>query len=267
MRKLHLFAALAVLALSAATAQGQQVQQDGNKPKNGVVSVTPGGGYQTDTTVTRQIMSSAGSAAQYDDSRDRDNWAILNGGQPLFNDTLTVGSGVDFGGSASVTAGLFYTAESTATGIAAGSFTHFTLFWRVIPAQGDTTTKIKLAWQIRGQLTAGSDSIGTFAWTPGDWDATLAHTTVFDEVDSTLSKTTSTIATVPLPTEFVTYFSPKWYAVMPSAYQAFSFPSGRMKPLVDRQGVWFWAPYISVRVRCLTGAAKPRVIAYLAGRP
>lgn len=257
---------VAVAALVCATQAMAVTSVQNGQSTRGTQQLDLVGGINADSTGGVLTMSN-GALNLTDVARDRDSWAILNGGQPIINDTLTVGSSFDFGGSASVTVGNFYSAESSLV-ISAGTYTRFALMWRVIPAAGDTTTKVVLAWQVRGHISNTADTSSTFAWSPRGWDITTPGTLgPFAMVDSTVAKTTSTIGTVALPTEFTTFFSPKWYSGTLTAYQAFAMPSGRMLPLIDQSGVWFWAPYVSVRVRCLRGASKPKVIAYLVGRP
>jgi len=260
MRKVITLAALAgFLWCGVAGAQNQEGQL--KKPLSGTII----GGVLSDTTTKVMRMVTTGSVSNSDEARDRDAWAILNGGNPIINDTLTVSTGLAYGVGNG--ANVAFTAESSLV-ISAGQYQRFSLALRVIPGQGDTTTAMVFAVQVRGHIAAVADTNSTFAWTPKQWDITTPGTVgAFTTNDSTVAKVTSTVGSVALNNEFTVKFDPKWYSNVGAAYANFSFPSGRIIPLIDQSGVWFWAPYISVRVRCLRGASKPKVIAYLVGRP
>lgn len=237
-----------------------QQNQDG-QVKRPFQAQVGGGVVRADTTTKAFTMSTTGGLSIYDEARDRDQWAVLNGGSPIINDTLTVGSGINAGAGNGAPAS--FTAESSLV-ISSGMYQRFALAVRVIPAAGDTATKIRLAVQIRGHITSAVDTNSTFAWLPFQVEAAIAG---IDSLGDYGTQVAGDHVSQAGPGEFKLQFDPRNYTGTSGVGNVFAFPSGRWIQLITNSGEWFWAPYMSVRIRCLTGAAKPRVIAYLVGRP
>lgn len=292
MKKLLLLAALAVLCGAQAWADADQVRDgaDFNTPNcarhyirrtvdstgtkagrldSAVVICAPqvmptpmtvGGVYRPDTTSRALSLDSDGNLKAVDPFRDRDNWSLL----ATVSDTVNSGTGLGVRQFAQ----LKWTAEST-TVAPAFQYRRLWLALRVIPAGGDTTNKVYLAVQVRGHTSAIDDSVNTFAWY--GWATTGASAvTVADSIGQFFKGTHPVQASgnpqVAGPSEKLFVFQPGMgYGGILSQGAIFSWPNGIWTPLVDQRGVWFGAPYVSVRVRMLWGTGPVRVIAMLYG--
>lgn len=220
--------------------------------------------YQNATSGNR--VNSTGSLLVDDVSRDRDNWSVVS----LFDDTVSVADRID----TKSTAGYPYTAESSAV-IPCGQYRRFTLCLRVIPQASDTTNdkRYRFAVQIRKHSSAVADSSNTFAWS--SWmNATPMSVASDDSVGHQFSAgffqgTLSNSASTPWANERVFIFDGTRGNLVSagSVGQSFGWPGGYAVDLCDARGQWFWAPYISIRVRCLSNGTttlnKPRIIGTL----
>lgn len=251
MRKL--IAALALVALWAGGVWAAQDVQQGQKFYQYPRGTVNYGVSRSDTSADAVATDGSGHPLISDVSRDRDNFVITTN---AINDTMTVGLTL----TSPFNQGVAFTAESTAV-LTAYPYHHTALCIRVIPAAGDTTTLIRLAVQVRGHTSSSADTASTFAWYPWMVAGAVAAT----NVDS-LGQTTSGAFTAASQYatcwsgEFEVIASPKRGKGGLSAGTIFGAPDGIMVDLCGPRGEWFWAPYMSVRIRCLTGAAKPKVI-------
>jgi len=208
-----------------------------------------------------------GNAWVSDASRDRDNFQIVT----VCSDSMSNGAGV---GSAWANAGgaMSFTAESSAV-IPCYNYRRFTLMIRVIPTSAaggaDSAAVVRLAVQIRKHTDATNDSASTFAWT--SW----GNTSVVATPDSTGNQgvgLSGNGALIQNTERGFTFVSQRGYGALGATRQstAMSWPNGLAVDLVDSRGQWFWAPYVSVRVRIVgnsagTAAANcPKVICFLA---
>lgn len=227
-------------------------------------TINKGSYYQNQGNGSKTDAS--GNAYTNEASKDRDHYAVF----PVCDDTVSIGQLIDTKSSK----GFPFTAESSAV-ISCYDYRRFTLMMRVIPVGGDTTTRFRFAVQVRKHLDATGDSSSTFAWT--SFAPTPTAVTGLD--DSTghftagvfFGGTGSALGIAPWSNEKVVVFDGERGNAISSAGsigQAFGWPGGVAIDLMDCRGQWFWAPYISVRIRCLsaggTAANKPRVIAWLA---
>lgn len=206
----------------------------------------------------------AGHPLTSDAYRDRDNWIVYTN---AINDTISIGALLNARQAAgSTNAG--FCAEST-TVYPCASYKKFTLMLRVIPgsgATGDTTSNIRLAVEVRKHIAQVADSASTFVWSGWNTSPTYAATdSIGQGYGPTISSSPGTVALY--PGEHLIVFNPKQRGDRNTDY-FFGPPDGIALDLVDSKGQWFWAPYISVRVRVLSGSAtvanKPRVIMHLA---
>lgn len=274
MKTLRIMAACLTLALAATVhAQGSSLGQ-GQKPTppqsgtnpQGQLKIGIVGGLKTaDSTAAPFKFDGNGYPYFTDAARDRDNFQIV----PVCDDTVSIGQLID----TKSTKGFPFTAESSAV-IPCFQYHHFTLMMRVVPAGGDTTTRFRFAVQIRKHIDATGDSSSTFAWTSFSptptavtgLDDSLGHFTAATFFGGTGA---ATGITGWANERTVILSATRGNAVGSSSVgQSFGWPGGVAIDLVDARGQWFWAPYISVRVRCLSGggtaANKPRIIAWLA---
>ena len=246
---------VALAALVTAGAVRAQVGADGVKAQS--LSMQRVGGITASDSLGRILkMDASGNLKTVDADRDRDYWTLLG----AVDDTL--GSGTALGSSTS--ARLQWTAEST-TVAAAYPYKRFAVAIRIIPIGGDTTNVFKLAVQVRKHTAAVADSANTFGWYSWVAGNTAA---VADSIGHNYSGTFSSGAGQqlgPWPSERVFTFQPwRGRGDLKSA-QTFGWPNGVMVDLIDSNGQWFWAPYISVRVRNLLGPTGCRVILKLYG--
>jgi hypothetical protein len=144
---------------------------------------------------------------------------------------------------------------------------------RVIPVAADTTSRFRFAVQIRKHTDASGDSSSTFAWAA--WNQATPMSVASDDSTGHLFAATFFVggaATGPAPwaNERVFVFDAERGNAISTAgsnNQSFGWPGGIAVDLQDARGQDFWAPYMSVRIRCLNAgaaASKPRVIAKLA---
>lgn len=205
-----------------------------------------------------------GNAYTNEASKDRDNFQIVN----VCDDTMSVAQFID----ANSTAGFQFTAESSAV-ITSYPYRRFTLMMRVIPVAADTTSRFRFAVQVRKHTDATGDSSSTFAW--ASWANATAMSAASD--DSTGHFTAATFFSGGASTGAGAWSDERVFVltaergnaigVAGSTQQSFGWPGGIAVDLCDARGQWFWAPYMSVRIRCLSAgaaASKPRVIAKLA---
>lgn len=205
-----------------------------------------------------------GNAYTTEASKDRDNFQIAN----VCDDTMSVALFIDN----KSTLGQAFTAESSAV-ITSYPYRRFTLLLRAIPTAGDTTSRFRFAVQIRKHTDATGDSSSTWAWSA--WANATAMSVAADDstghfTDATFyGGTGSAAGPGPWSDERVFVLTAERGNMVgaSSANQSFGWPGGIAVDLCDARGQWFWAPYMSVRVRCLSASSaanKPRVICKLA---
>jgi hypothetical protein len=149
---------------------------------------------------------------------------------------------------------------------------------------------IRLAVQVRGHLSAASDTLSTFPWyrwppnfnsnnSAGTFGTVFATDSIGHGVATTQVPLTAVQATSAnssngglLPGEFKIVFNSSRRDTSANGdgtgSKPFSFPAGMYIPLAGQAGEWFWAPYFSVRVRLLNGLAaggRFRIRIYYAG--
>ena len=205
-----------------------------------------------------QYTDASGNAKTTDASRDRDNWTIWTN---AINDTITSGSGVN-PAAGNNPSGAQFTAESTAV-LSVAAYRRVALAIRVIPPGGDTTSIYRLAVQVRGHISGLADSSSTFPWY--GWQ-TQAAVTAADSVGTNgYTLVTGGQLVAALPSEHIVSWSAKTLGRGFTAGNSFVWPDGIMLDLFDGRAQAFWFPYMSVRVRVLTGptSAKPRVILHV----
>jgi hypothetical protein len=211
-----------------------------------------------------QRVNNTGDLRVDDVSRDRDNWVVTS----LFDDTTSVADLID----TKSTAGQPYTAESSAV-IPCGQYRRFTLCLRVVPAAGDTTSRFRYAVQIRKHSAAAADSASTFAWQ--SWGLLAPGATAPDDSTGHFGAAvfwqgtgTATGASAWSNERVFVFDSERGQsAASGSVGQSFGWPGGYAIDLQDTRGQSFWAPYISVRIRCLSNGRttinKARIIGTL----
>lgn len=228
-----------------------------------------GGMYAADTTGRVLRFDASGNLLSSEANKDRDNWSIPTGG--IINDTMSVAALAN-GRVSSQSSNLGFCAESTLV-LPCGQYRHFTLFMRAIPigaATSDTSSMIRVAVEIRKHTTNLADTSSTFVWMSWEPPAGTNAPTGPDSLGHTyagvtIGSTPGTVALYPGEHEFI--FDPRRRGDRNTDY-FFGPPDGIAVDLVDAHGQWFWAPYMSVRIRVLsyTSSAandhKPRI--YLA---
>lgn len=204
-----------------------------------------------------QVTDGSGNAYVNEYAKDRDNWIIYTN---AINDTISNGALVGTAWTAVATAAGFCV-ESTAV-YPSGAYRKFAIGIRLIPASGDTTTSAyRLAVQIRGHSGSTADSSNTFYWE--SWSG-IASAGAADTSAAGTSAQSGNLAVV-WPGEKVIAFDPRRGNVLTFGQQ-FGAPAGKLIDLVDAKGNWFWAPYMSVRVRVIGGtssnaaASKGRIV-------
>ena len=271
MKKLLAVAALLTLAVVGLAADSARDGTKFNKPGSGTgnqsaatlpVPQLVGGILRSDTSSKAISLDASGNAYTLEASKDRDNWIVYAN---AINDTFSVGS-LNNTRVAAIAANAGYSAESTQV-YSCGQYRRFTIFLRGIGVTGDTTTKIRLAVQVRKHIAASADSNSTFAW--GGW-ATSPSFTGADSLGVSFSGITISSSPGPVglyPGEHLVVLDPRQRGDRNTDY-FFGPPDGVALDLIDSKGQWFWAPYMSVRVRCLTGpgtvSVKPRIIMHVA---
>lgn len=139
-----------------------------------------------------------------------------------------------------------------------------TLLFKVTPVSGGVGLITRLAVQVRIHMNGGSDSLSTFAVYPYGQGPTFAPT-VLDTMNAGHLFTGS--GTVPWSGETVLTFNGNRNSPLNAvAATAFSYPNGVAIPLSSLTGRDFYADYISIRVRNVTGPAA-KVAVSLIGSP
>lgn len=208
----------------SAFAQSQQVQNMGGwyrNPQNG------------------QITDSYGNVLGSDAFRDRDFkvWST-----PVRDSIARLAAD-------STVAGPFY------TGQAARLWLRVQVTWpyAVHDSLGETQKFCKFAVQVRGHLTTATDSLNTNPW----WMyADSLRTASFPVAAATRGYRGVTAGTVPsqtiaLPTEMMFEAYRPALGTGAQGSNLFGEPCNFWIPLADARGVYFWAPYTSVRVRVI----------------
>jgi len=136
------------------------------------------------------------------------------------------------------------------------------------------STVVRLAVQVRAHFTASQDTATTFPWLR--WGVasvnsgapaaisgfnakrdSIGHGDVPTAVPTTAIQATSANSSFSglLPGEFMVVFNVARDDTTGGggAGKPYSAPKGFYVPLVGAQGEWFWAPYMSIRVRTLNG--------------
>lgn len=203
--------------------------------------------------------------------------------EEIINDTMTAQTDISY---LTNPGGMAYTAESTAV-FNLGDFSeNLGLAIRLIPAEGDTTYPYTLAVMVRGHIAMSSDSNSTFYW------QTLNITGNAGIPDSTDNKFTfsgyppgdgvANGGSIVGPWEgdrLITVFgeaiakgrsygrSNQWFSAPDGLYLPISGRGNSIGSATGGFGLGFHAPYVSVRVRLLTGPVgkKPRVIVSMVG--
>lgn len=201
--------------------------------------------------------------------------SLFPGGQPppayarsykiisnAINDTITPMCPLDTGDPAIGVAGLAFTAESTAI-FNVGDYPNVGLFLRVIPAGGDTTTAIRLAIGVRAHTDLTGDSSSTFPWHVWVAAATAAIPDSTNNKFSTSGPPAGEGCGVWGGEFLCTLGDPTRGRGNMKTNQFFGAPNGIYIPLISRTGVKFSAPYMSIRIRVLSGANKPKVTAHV----
>jgi hypothetical protein len=223
MRRVLVVAAL--LALTAVLAFGQNVQNMGTWYRN------PQSG---------QVVDASGNAYSLEAAKDRDNIYTAT----LIADTLHASL-------YTAKPNILTTAESTIV-VPCGQYRRFAIGLRVQAAALDTFA-LTFAVQIRGHFSAAYDSASTFVW--AGWAGVPSTLTTGSDSLSFLGKGSGYTA---WPGErIITFKGYRGNALL--AQGDFGAPDGLLIDLVDSKGMYFWAPYISIRVRCLTAVNYPRV--------
>jgi hypothetical protein len=227
---------LALFAMSAyAATEGQWGRRvaGSNTSSSGSPSVQIVGGVNTsDTTfVPITINGTTGALTISDASPARTDF--LDGSTPIIDDTTSIGF-----------------AESSAV-INVGKYRLHSLAIRV----AGTPTAVTMAVQIRFHLNSQSDSSSIFPWYVRRTGGAAADTT-----SNYLAAQTAGAANLSR-TEFAVLLQADGIAAAKWGNQAHAYIN-----LADKYGVEEWAPYVSVRIRVLSGA-NVSVKVYLLGTP
>jgi hypothetical protein len=180
----------------------------------------------------------------------------------LINDTITVACPLDTGDPAVGAAGYAFTAESTAI-VDVGDFPNIGMFLRVIPAGGDTSTRIRLAVQVRAHLDFTGDSSSTFPWVLWNGQANATNPDTVRNTFTTYNPPAGEGCGVWAGEFVVSMQDPVRGRGTMRSNEFFGAPNGLYIPLTSRTGPRFTAPYMSIRVRVLEGASKPKVVLHL----
>ena len=243
-RWLKLAGLMLVLTAGTALAQSQQVQNMGTfyrNPQNG------------------DITTSSGEKLVSESYKDRD-FKIWS---PQTTDTTS------FATADSSVSGPFYTAQM------ARMWLRVQVTW---PNAGDATG-VKQHWcrfavQIRAHLTAQVDSLNTNPWYI--FADSLSRSNVLDSLSyrmSTVQGSGANVAasqTTPLPSEYLFTAFRALFGTGATGSNYYGDPCNFWIPLADRRGVYFWAPYTTIRIRTMnnfsTAAAdQPKFIVDLVG--
>ena len=253
--KIRRVLAIAVLLAVPVWAQAQVVQQDGSRTDPGRTGTGSGmmiGGIDSDTLFRIPRYDASGNAQFSDVSRDRSSWLIWSN---AINDTV----------SAPTQANILttpFSAESTAT-LDVSTLRSVGLFLRYAPgAPVDTSQVYRFAVQVRAHPVQSQDSSSTYVW----------HKQMLEPVDAagqdSIGHHVNSIAQTGAQTgEIIVDFSNKRY--MPSAFRSWSGQTGIYFIVAVRDGSTLWAPYMSIRVRCIGPLAgpKPRIRVDVVGTP
>lgn len=220
-----------------------------------------GGVVRSDTSGKALSLTSSGALINDDASRDRD-FRIWTTPSTDTVSTFTADSTVS---------GPFYTAQM------ARMWLRVQVRW---PNSADAATNLKscsFAVQVRAHLTAQTDSLNTNPW----W--AYSDTTRTISMPNTTTGTYRMVAdstnqhsvwqTKGLPTEMVFFATRGQVRGSASAIAPFQMPeydgepANFWIPLADLRGVYFWAPYTSIRIRTLSNnsGAAPQYVVDLVG--
>ena len=232
--------------------------------------LTIGGVVRADTSSKTLTLTSAGSLINDDASRDRD-FKIW---------TTPVSDTVSTWTPDSTVSGPFYTAQM------ARMWLRVQVTWpnAVHDSLGQRQKYCTFAVQIRAHLTSQTDSLNTNPWyvyadsshtnslsvtalagtTPGAGQGYRMSTLTGVGANTALAQT------LPLPSEYVfeAYRAPFGTGAAGANY--YGEPTNFWIPLADVRGVYFWAPYTSIRIRTLTNYlvnidAQPKYVVDLVG--
>lgn len=253
---LRKWAAVAALMLCGGVALAQVVQQDGSRTDPGRRGTGQGsligGIVRSDTTMRLLTMDSNGNLKTAEATPMFNNYRTGT----LVNNQLTA-SGTQM-------------ADSNTIAIQSYDLKRIGLSFYGSP--DSLSTVVRLAVQVRGHMTQTTDSSSTFPWVrwtnaggiPGGTGVgifrsdSIGHQTGFINTPTTpVQSTSATVAAASsylYPGEFMVVFNvARDDTSGAGASHPWSGPKGYFVPLVGPFGEWFWAPYMSVRVRVLNG--------------
>lgn len=210
-----------------------------------------GGISRADSAGRMLTMSSTGGLSIYDEARDRNRYVTGS----LINNQLAA-SGAAMADSSDPVASY----DLKRVGL-----TFYGIF-------DSLSTVVRVAVQVRAHFNTSTDSSSTFPWyrwanaggIPGGAGAgnfksdSIGHVTLVATSQVPLTAVQATSANSAggglLPGEFEVIFNySRSDTTAAGNGKPFSAPTGIYVPLVGPLGEWFWAPYMSVRVRVING--------------